>query len=263
MNDSTVRRKITWDSAANTNVGMVRKVNEDSILARPEIGLWAVADGMGGYERGDVASKMIVQNLELVEDSVGLVEIVDKVEDSLIAVNQQILEYAEIMLDNGMLGSTIVTLIIRGSVGICLWVGDSRLYRYRQGELTQLSTDHSRVEELIQQGRLTPEEAENHPESNVITRAVGVDSDFCVDINVFNVHIGDSFLLCSDGLYNMLKKDDIIKHFEAQTNDSNMDKIVASLIDAACDNGAPDNVSIIIIKGGFEKVVTRDVVPKE
>ena len=259
MNDTTVRRKMIWESAANTNVGMVRKVNEDSILSKPEIGVWAVADGMGGYERGDVASKMIVQNLDLLNDDPALANIVDSVEDSLISANEQILEYAEVMLDNGILGSTIVTLIIRGSVGVCFWVGDSRLYRYRKGELKQLSRDHSRVEELIQQGRLTPEEAENHPESNVITRAVGVDSDFCVDINVFNVHIGDTFLLCSDGLYNMLSSDDIIEHMQTQ----NIDEMVESLVESACDNGAPDNVSTIVIKGEFEKVIARDVVINE
>jgi len=259
MNDTTVRRKILWRTAAETNVGMVRKVNEDSMLSKPEIGLWAVADGMGGYERGDVASKMIVQNLELVTDESALADMVDKVEDSLIAANQQILEYADVMLNNNTLGSTIVTLIIRGSVGVCLWVGDSRLYRYRQGEIKRLSQDHSRVEELIQQGRLSREEAEDHPESNVITRAVGVDDDFCVDISVFNVHIGDTFLLCSDGLYNMLKEDEITGYLETQ----NIDETVELLIEAACDNGAPDNVSTIVIKGGFEKVVTRDVVINE
>jgi len=259
MNDTTVRRKMVWESAANTNVGMVRKVNEDSILSKPECAVWAVADGMGGYERGDVASRMIVQNLDLLQDEPALAEIVDNVEDSLISANEQILEYSEIMLDNGTLGSTIVTLIIRGSVGVCFWVGDSRLYRYRKGELKQLSRDHSRVEELIAQGRLTPAEAENHPESNVITRAVGVDSDFAVDINVFNVHIGDTFLLCSDGLYNMLSNDEIVDHLQNQ----NIDEVVESLVESACDNGAPDNVSTIVIKGEFEKVITRDVVTND
>lgn len=259
MNDATVRRKIKWDCAADTNVGMVRQVNEDAILSKSDIGLWAVADGMGGHALGDVASKMIIDALSIVDDKSALEEIVNSVEDALLDVNEQIIEYAELMLENKTLGSTIVTLIIRGGVGVCLWVGDSRLYRYRRGQLQQLSTDHSRVEELVQQGILRAEEAENHPESNVITRAVGVDTDFCVDINAFDVRIGDTLLLCSDGLYNMVSKDDLAYHLD----ETDIHAIVDSLISAALQNGATDNVSVIVVKGGFEKVVTREVIINE
>lgn len=245
MNDTTIRRPIKWNTFAETNVGMVREINEDSITIMPEKGLWVVADGMGGYEAGDVASNMIVKTLVEIENKDGFSDFIDAVEDSLHDVNYRILEYADIMLDGRTLGSTVVTLIIRGRVGACLWVGDSRLYRYRNNEILQLSRDHSQVEEMVQQGQLSPEEAEDHPDSNVITRAVGAQHDLCVDINVFSVQMGDKFLLCSDGLYNAIKQDEIIEYFML----TDCEEIENALMKKALDNGANDNVSIIIVKG--------------
>ncbi len=245
MSDTTIRRPIRWSSAQDTNVGMVREINEDSIISLPEQQLWAVADGMGGYEAGNVASNMIVKTLEHVTSNSSLNEAVNTVEDALIDVNHRILEYADIMLNGRTLGSTVVSLLIKGHVGVCLWAGDSRLYRFRNNELTQLSRDHSQVEELVQQGFLTPEEAETHPDSNVITRAIGASPDIYIDINVFSVQLGDTFLLCSDGLYNMVQKDSIANILATHTlNDS-----VDALIQASLDNGANDNVSVILVKG--------------
>ncbi|TQV76421.1 serine/threonine-protein phosphatase [Aliikangiella marina] len=256
MSDSTIRRKVKWESAADTNVGMVRQANEDSILSRPEVNLWAVADGMGGHAVGDVASRMIKEVLERVSCEGALDKVVDEIEDALLTVNQQILQYSQTVLDNKVIGSTVVAMIIVGKVGICFWVGDSRLYRYRKGVLEQLTRDHSRVEELVQQGVLKPEEAQNHAESNVITRAVGVDDDFVVDVQAFDVQVKDTFLLCSDGLYNMLTNEEIALHL----TEPFLEDRVRHLIENALDNGAPDNVSAIVIKGGFEKSVTREFV---
>lgn len=245
MSDTTVRRPIKWRSCADTNVGKVRQINEDSILARDNVGLWAVADGMGGYEAGDVASNMIVRTLEELDHHERLADAVDATEDSLEDVNFRIQEYADIMLDGRTLGSTVVSLLIRGRVGACLWVGDSRLYRLRGGRMLQLSRDHSQVEELISQGFLTPEEAVNHPDSNVITRAVGAHDELFVDINVFSVQLGDTLLLCSDGLYNAVRQEDIRFYMTLP----NLDDIVSGLIEKALENGASDNVSVIIVRG--------------
>jgi len=245
MSDTTIRRPIRWNSAQDTNVGMVREVNEDSILSSPELQLWAVADGMGGYEAGNVASNMIVKTLESISNRDSLNDMVNLVEDSLIDANHRILEYADIMLDGRTLGSTVVSLLIKGAVGICLWAGDSRLYRYRNQELLQLSRDHSQVEELVQQGFLTPEEAENHPDSNVITRAIGASTDICIDINVFSVQLGDIFLLCSDGLYNMVSHEQMAETLATLSARDAVDE----LIQKALDNGANDNVSVIVVKG--------------
>jgi protein phosphatase len=224
---------------------MVREINEDSIISLPEIQLWAVADGMGGYEAGNVASNMIVTSLDDVTEKASLNEFIDTVEDSLMDVNHRILEYADIMLDGRTLGSTVVTLAIKGHVGICLWAGDSRLYRLRNNKLIQLSRDHSQVEELVQQGFLTPEDAESHPDSNVITRAIGASPEVCIDINVFSVQLGDTFLLCSDGLYNMLSRDEMHQTLSSLP----LEEAVETLIQKTLDNGASDNVSVILVKG--------------
>lgn len=245
MSDITIRRPIHWHSAQDTNVGMVREINEDSILSMPEAQLWAVADGMGGYEAGNVASNMVVKSLDPITSKSSLNEMVNCVEDSLIDVNHRILEYADIMLDGRTLGSTVVALIIQGHTGICLWAGDSRLYRYRKDQLVQLSRDHSQVEELVLQGFLSPEEAENHPDSNVITRAIGANADIYVDINVFTAQLGDIFLLCSDGLYNMVTKEEITNTIASLQ----IDEAVAALMQQALARGANDNVSVILVKG--------------
>jgi len=245
MNDITIKRPIKWECSAQSHVGMVRDLNEDSVLSKQDSSLWIVADGMGGYEAGNIASKMVVNAMEDVGSFDTLDEFVTQVEDNLLDVNQRMLEYSEIMLDGRSMGSTAVTLMIQGQLGACLWVGDSRLYLFRNNTLSRLSQDHSQVEEMIRQGLISDEEALNHPESNVITRAIGVASEVCVDINLFKVQLGDIFLLCSDGLYNMVNADRIIErlqqgHIETAAND---------LIQDALDNGARDNVSLILVKG--------------
>jgi len=255
MSDTTIRRPIRWKSAQRTDVGMVREVNEDSILSSPEIQLWVVADGMGGYEAGNVASNMIVKALDDLSNQYSLNDMIDSVEDCLIDANHRILEYADIMLDGRTLGSTVVSLLIKGHVGACLWAGDSRLYRFRNNELVQLSTDHSQVEELLQQGFLTPEEAENHPDSNVITRAIGASPEIFIDINVFTSQQGDTFLLCSDGLYNMVS-DEEISHI---IGSAPIDEVVDTLIQKALDGGANDNVSVILVNGEAEAFYSTQV----
>ena len=244
MSDTTVRRPINWNTSADTNVGMVRNINEDSIMTKPEVGLWAVADGMGGYEAGDVASNMIVSSLAEIEKHSYLDEFVDDIENKIIDANNRILEYSQVMHDGRILGSTVISLLIKGQVGICLWAGDSRLYLLRNNQLQQISRDHSHVQELLDQGTISEEEAINHPDGNVITRAVGTSDELYVDINAFNVQVGDTFLLCSDGLYNSVDESEI----ENQMRGHDTDNAVKQLVVKSLENGAPDNVSIIIVK---------------
>lgn len=245
MTDITVRRPVQWVCASASDVGTVRTVNEDAVLERPEIGLWAVADGMGGHDAGNVASRMIVESLGDVQKPETLNDFVTTVENCILGANQRLLEYSEIMLDGRIVGSTFIGLMIHGQVGVCLWMGDSRLYRYRGQELVQLSRDHSQVSELLQAGAITEEEAINHPESNVITRAVGTSEDPYIDLDVFDVQIGDAFLLCSDGLYNAVDKITIARHLDIEDPRA----MVTGLIDSALANGASDNVSVVAIKG--------------
>ncbi len=245
MNDITVRRPIKWICASATNVGTVRTVNEDAVLERPEIGLWAVADGMGGHDAGSVASRMIVETLGGLQKKDRLSDYVTSIENTILDTNHRLLEYSEIVLDGRIVGSTFVGLMIYGRIGVCLWMGDSRLYRYRGQEFVQLSRDHSQVSELLQAGAITEEEAVNHPESNVITRAVGTSEEIYLDLDVFDVQIGDVFLLCSDGLYNAVDKETIVGHLGA----GDMTAMAGGLIDSALEHGASDNVSVVVIKG--------------
>ncbi len=245
MNDITIRRPVQWLSAEETNVGCVRPLNEDSILSRPEIGLWTVADGMGGHDAGSVASKMIIDSLNEVVDKKHLNDLVTCIEDKIIDVNQRILKYSEMMLEGRIVGSTVISLIIKGRVGVCLWAGDSRLYRYSKGSLQQLTCDHSHVSELLKQGAISLEEAENHPEGNVITRAVGTYEDLYIDIETFEVRVGDIFLLCSDGLYNSVEKEGIMRCLR----ENNIEVAVNQLIETSLSNNAADNVSVVVVKG--------------
>lgn len=245
MPDITIRRPVEWVSSSQTNVGTVREINEDSILEKPEIGLWAVADGMGGHEGGNIASNMIVGSLDELNIKDNLNEIVTCVEDRVIDVNQRLLEYSEIMLDGRVIGSTVAILLIQGRAGVCMWAGDSRLYRYRNDELEQISLDHSHVSDLLRQGSITEEEAENHPDANVITRAIGTSDELYIDIDVFDVRVGDMYLLCSDGLYNSVDHKAIIDCLREE----DVEVAVNRLIEMALVNDANDNVSVVVVRG--------------
>lgn len=255
MIDKTFRRPIVWNSAARTDVGVVREVNEDAILAKPEISLWAVADGMGGHLVGDIASSKIVAALDEVLPQPMLSDYVDAVEDAVLDINEKMLEYAQVMFDAGTMGSTLVALLIKERIGACLWVGDSRLYRFRNQQLIQISRDHSQLEEMLEMGLLTTEAAENYPHKNVITRAVGVEESLYVDVTVFTTQIGDTFLLCSDGLYNSVSKEDLIEALALR----DLELMVTQLVNKAIANGAPDNVSAVVVQGRAGKISSTNL----
>ena len=250
MTDKTFRRPILWASAAKTDVGVVRDANEDAIFEKPEIGLWAVADGMGGHLVGDVASGKIVAALDSVEPDPVLSRYVNKVEDALLDVNEKMLEYAQVMFDEGTMGSTVVSLIIKDRIGVCLWTGDSRLYRYRNQKLLQLTRDHSQLEDMIEFGLLSREHAASYAQKNVITRAIGVESPLYLDVTIFTTQIGDIFILCSDGLYNAVNEQELIDALASR----NVENIAEELIQKAIQQGAPDNVSVVVVQGSAGKV---------
>ena len=234
---------LTWTSAQATDVGGKRKINEDSLMARPDDGFWAVADGMGGHAAGDVASAAVVHSLQHAPRQEELADFVDSIEDSLHAVNLQLREYARNELNGRTVGSTVVSMVLGQRTGVCLWAGDSRLYRLRKGQLSRISRDHSAVQELVDAGVISQGQAENHPNSNVITRAVGGAEQLFVDAAVFAPEGGDIFLLCSDGLYNEVP-DDLIRRKLALEPAA----AATSLLDAALEHGARDNVTLIVIK---------------
>ncbi|MGH7023955.1 MAG: PP2C family protein-serine/threonine phosphatase, partial [Caulobacteraceae bacterium] len=180
--------------AARTDVGKVRKENEDSFFADPERGLYAVADGMGGFENGQWASQTVVESLA----KTSLTEDFDadtlSVAGALHAANAQILEEAE--ANAARMGATAVALLIQDARFAVLWAGDCRAYLWREGVLHRLTRDHTQVQDMVDRGFLAPEDAAHHPMSHIVSRAVGVEEALEVDAVADEAQAGDVFLLC-------------------------------------------------------------------
>jgi len=233
----------TWTSCALSDKGKVRKHNEDSMLARPEIGLWVVADGMGGHSAGDVASQMIVTSLKEMQMSVNLKDCVNDIEDRLLAVNKQLVQKAQQTDNKTTIGSTVVIMLAYRKYCIYMWAGDSRLYRVRDRQLRQMSTDHSQVELYVEKGLISREEALSHPHGNMITRAVGASEELFLDMDIQELAKKDRYLLCSDGLTKH------ISDLEIQNilNEGTPEKSCRTLIDLTLERGAVDNVTVIVV----------------
>jgi serine/threonine protein phosphatase PrpC len=186
-----------YRSTARTHVGRVRKVNEDRILDRPDRALWAVADGMGGHRGGDIAAELAVAALrDLADDPAPITD--DAILAALMRANGDIL--ARGAEAGGVIGSTIVALHIAHGEAHVFWAGDSRAYRAKRGVWEQLTSDHSLVQELLDQGLIDTSDAAHHPRAHVITRALGVDAAVEVECLSFAITADDVILLCSDGL---------------------------------------------------------------
>jgi serine/threonine protein phosphatase PrpC len=231
-----------WITSARTDVGKVRKVNEDAVLARPEDGLWVVADGMGGHSAGDVASGLIVEEMGEVNVDATLSEVVADVETRLIDVNGKLRDLAS-SKNISTIGSTFAGMVISGKHGVCMWVGDSRVYRVRNGDIQQLSQDHAFVEDLIEKGILSREDAASHPQSNLVTRAVGAQEHLKVDLEIFELEHEDTYVLCSDGLDKEVTEPDIADMAMREDPTALGDELVRE----ALERGARDNVTVIAV----------------
>jgi serine/threonine protein phosphatase PrpC len=234
-----------WSSAGRSHVGMVRAINEDACLALPELGLWAVADGMGGHEAGDVASQMIVETLQQLPPPASWQDFLDSVRERLFEVNRRLREESAQRYHHRTIGSTVVVLLAHEDRCACLWVGDSRIYRLRNGQLDKLTRDHSHVQELVDQGLIAPEDANRHPLANVITRAVGSSDDLLIDQTIYPLQAGDMYLLCSDGL-NKTVSDEEIARLLAHS-DHNCQEAVKAFIHLALMRDANDNVTTVVV----------------
>jgi serine/threonine-protein phosphatase Stp1 len=235
---------MSFECVSRTDVGLRRKVNEDSILVRTERGLWAVADGMGGHEAGDVASAMVTDALQRLPIVYGLDQLVDLAVDELRQVNRQLIDLGRSDGRDRTIGTTVVAVAIADGKFHCFWAGDSRAYRIRDGEIRRISRDHSLVQDLVDAGMLAAEDAERHVNANVITRAVGVAEDLDVDTSTGDVFPGDLFLLASDGLTRVVDDEEMLSQLVSRTPEDAVD----TLIEMVMARGAPDNVSIIITK---------------
>ncbi|GAA3759662.1 protein phosphatase 2C domain-containing protein [Microbacterium kribbense] len=238
LNDGSL--DLAW--AAATDVGRRRETNQDAVLA--VFPLFVVADGMGGHIGGEIASTSTVDRLRPVAESGTVTP--KTIEKALARAVKDIATHPE-STDDGT-GTTVTGVFLDEAAADPHWVtlniGDSRVYLVRGGEIGQITTDHSVVQELIAAGRLSPEEAENHPYGNVITRAVGATDSVKPDYVRLDLVDGDRFVICSDGLTKELT-DYGIQHFLAEHPDAG--DAVAAMLDAALENGGRDNVSIIVL----------------
>lgn len=233
-------------SFACSHVGLVRRHNEDAYLERPDLGLWVVADGMGGMTAGEVASGLMVSSLDAIAHPMGGADLLHAVRGRVDAVNAELRAMAAARGPEVTIGCTIAGLILHGGHFACFWAGDSRVYRLRDGELDRLTRDHSLVQEMVDAGLLLPEKAEQHPHASVIQRAVGVDDTVKLDCVHARVMPGDVFLLCSDGLTRMVSDEEL----ERQVGGGAVDSVCDALLALVLQRGAKDNVTMVLVECG-------------
>lgn len=231
-----------FETASRTHQGHVRKFNEDSIFTNPNVGIWLVADGMGGHNDGNVASSMIAEAVSAFGEADKTPNLVHNFQLEIDSVNRRLLAISN--GDNALLvGSTVVALIIADDTFSCLWAGDSRCYLIRAGSISQVSHDHTEVQELVDRGAISPQEAKTWPRRNVITRAVGADDGLQLETVSGIVRHGDCFILCSDGLTGHVSDAEILETVRWSRSDEACNR----LVEMALDRGGKDNVSVIVV----------------
>lgn len=228
--------------SALTHVGKVRKINEDSILALPDQKIWVVSDGMGGHEGGDFASQTVIEAV------VGL-GIDQSPGDMMRGLRAAVLQAHDTIRTETarrgaqVVGATVVALMLANEHFVAFWAGDSRLYRFRGDTIEMLTYDHSMVADLVSAGVMDWDEAEHHPQSNAITRAVGVGDDLELDKVRGETRPGDRFLLCSDGLTKYAS----FEILRRAISDEPIETVCEKLLQVALDGGGADNISIIVV----------------
>jgi protein phosphatase len=251
----SMRSKI--DFAELTDTGKVRDHNEDAIGTNPDIGLMVLADGMGGYNAGEVASGIAVQivtdlaseaaareELKDVDAHSGLMRQSIILRDAVYRSNKIIYQTAQSQTHCEGMGTTIVACMFYDNRVSIAHVGDSRAYRLRGGQFEQMTLDHSLLQELVDRGFYSHEEAQRSTNRNYVTRALGVEPTVEVEVHEYDVLPDDVYLLCSDGLPDMVEDDDI--HLTISTFNASLDVVGQQLIDLANDHGGRDNVSVML-----------------
>ena len=245
-----------WRYAAATDIGLVRETNQDAIFIDDSLAV--VADGMGGNAAGEVASAMTIENVHegfLTDQTVeGLLHAIE-------SANAAVLREARDNPNRFGMGTTIVAVgLTRDKLGVVsptlFHVGDSRVYQLRDGALRQLTEDHSVAEEWVRMGRLTPEEALNHPRRHQLTRGVGVEDTIDIDVMSINAQAGDRLLLCSDGLSNELSPEGIARLASAPVP---LDQAVNNLVEAAKQSGGHDNISAVLVEFDEAEVSSKQI----
>ena len=249
------------EAYGQTDVGRRRKLNEDNFLVRPETNLYAVADGMGGHNAGEVASKMAIETLEaFIRKSAGeekditwpygleahLTFEANRLKTAIKLANKKVFKAADNREDYTGMGTTLVAALVSGKLATVGSAGDSRCYLLRDGKLTQLTRDDSWVSAAWAEGILTHDEIDRHPLRNVITKAVGAKDTLDIDIVEQALKGGDIVLLCSDGLHAMIHDDKILELLNPAPE--SLEEAARRLIDAANEAGGRDNVSVVLLR---------------
>jgi serine/threonine protein phosphatase PrpC len=250
--------KITYKAVSD--VGRKRKGNEDSLFVNPEQHLFVVADGMGGHAAGEIASKVAVESInefvcltggdEEITWPFGLDENIsydgNRLKTAIRYANRKVLEATKEKSEYEGMATTVAAVLVDGDSGNIGHVGDSRVYLVRDGEISQLTSDHSWVNEQIQSGVISPDQARTHPLRNVVTRALGGKPDLQVDMQQHKAKAGDILLLCSDGLTTMIADDEIARLMRESGGD--VDKAAQSLVSSANARGGEDNITVLLIR---------------
>lgn len=230
--------------SGRTDTGQVRPHNEDCFALAPELGVAIVADGMGAHAAGEIASQMAVDvSLAILRQTAG-VPARDRLDTALQAAHGSILEKAGSSTRHQGMGTTVVATLIEGSTLTHAHVGDSRLYRFRRGQLEALTRDHSLQQEFVDQGHYSAEEAREKVARNILTRALGLESSLRVDIGSTPLQSGDRYLLCSDGLYEMVNDAEIASWLARGLKG---DDCCAALVELANARGGRDNITVVLI----------------
>ncbi|MCB2135306.1 MAG: serine/threonine-protein phosphatase [Rhodobacteraceae bacterium] len=228
--------------SAITHVGKVRTVNEDSILSLPDQQIWVVSDGMGGHEGGDFASQTVVEAVAALPPDQAPGDMMRSVRAAVLKAHDAIRSETE-RRGAKVVGATVVALMMANNHFAAFWAGDSRLYRFRDGEIEMLTFDHSMVAEFVADGTMDWDEAEHHPQSNAITRAVGVGEELELDKVRGETRSGDRFLLCSDGLTKYASFETLRRTVVGEP----IETVCSKLLDLALIGGGADNISIIVV----------------
>ena len=240
-----------FDTATATHNGRVRKINEDSLFASAERGIWLVADGMGGHKDGNIASGMIADAAQTMSKSAAETNLPAMLREEIAEVNNKLVAISNLSHDS-IVGSTVVALLMNGNRYDCLWAGDSRCYLVRDGEISRVSHDHTEVQELVDRGVLTEAEARTWPRRNVITRAIGADHQVELDSCFGTVKAGDTFVLCSDGLTGHLEDHEILGAVQTARPKEACNALLAT----ALERGGKDNISIIVVNAVLRESTT-------
>jgi protein phosphatase/serine/threonine-protein phosphatase Stp1 len=236
---------VVLHSWAASDTGPTRSHNEDAFVDRPDLGLWAVADGAGGHDAGEVASAMIAEALGSIPPGLGAIDALAEIRSRIGAVHEALLAEAASRGPHVIIASTAVIVCARGAHFACLWAGDSRAYLLSGGTLSQITRDHSLVQELVDAGQLAPEAAESHPHANIVTRAVGAGEPdgFALDKVTDQLRPGERILLCSDGLTKSVPREEIAAVLAEEDEDP-----ARRLIAAAVARQTNDNVTAVVIE---------------